>query len=82
MRRKPSIPSHSPQFPQESTKKTFFRHGDVGNGGAVRAALTCRKHPVFPAGSRGRQTNFAKRILSVESPTPILTSHFLLNHPR
>ena len=61
MRRKPSIPTHSPHFSQESAKMTFFRHADVCNGGAVRAAPKCRKHPVFPAWSRGRQTNFEKK---------------------
>ena len=82
MRRKPSIPTHSPHFSQESAKMTFFRHADVCNGGAVRAAPKCRKHPVFPAWSRGRQNNFDKKILNLESPTPILTSQFPPEPPK
>jgi len=82
VRRKPSVPTHSPHFPQESAKKTFFWHGDACNGGAVREAPKCRKHPVFPAWSRGRQTNFDKNIFNLESPTPIHTSQFPPEPPK
>ena len=82
MRRKPSIPTHSPHFSQESAKMTFFWHGHACNGGAVRAAPGSRKHPVFPAWSRGRQTNFDKKILNLESPTPVLTSQFRPEPPK
>jgi hypothetical protein len=82
VQRKPSIPPHSPQFHPESAKMTFFRHGDASNGGAVRAAPRCRKHPVFPAWSRPRQTNFHKKIFNLESPAPIQTSQFAPESPR
>ena len=73
---KHSITTDSPQFSQESAKMTFFRHADACNGGAVRAAATCRKHHVFYAGSRGRQTNFPKTMLNVEPINTIHTSQF------
>jgi len=48
---------HSPQFPPESPKLTFFWLGDAYNCGAVRAAPTRAGCAVFPAWSRGRQTD-------------------------
>jgi hypothetical protein len=66
----------------ESAKLTFSWHGHASDGGAVRAVPRCRKHPVFPAWSRPRQTKFAKKTFNLESPTPILTSQFPPEPPK